>query len=639
MVKRRQRRSQRADKRVHKEAVAFAGVDGEGGDIDGTHEYLLLRAGRYVLETGKPLTAYECFGFLADLPKDRIYVSFAFDYDVTMMIRALPAHRIAALFDRKKRAIKDPRSGKETGQYYPVRVGHGEFEIDYMPHKEFKVRRKGGLWTVVSDTFTFFQSSFVRALRKWFDDSPQYEQHIDRIAAGKEMRHEFGEVDENEREYNALECVMLEMLMERFRDLCTELDIFPRKWQGPGNLVTAVFRREGMPTKFDICVPLGVWEAANAAYYGGRFEASTYGLINKKVWQYDINSAYASHYRDLPCLQHGTWERINRLPEDSNSIYFASVRFRHRSKAAWYTVPVRSEKGTLLFPREGAGVYWCHELRVLEQYADVEVESGYRYVKHCDCRNFDWVYALYDERDRVGKNSGKGKVLKTVLATIYGKLAQSKGHPIFANPIWSGLVVSYCRAKLVSAALQMEGGWDVLMLATDGLFCTTERDLTIGRDLGEWTVEEHDSLFIIQSGLYLMPGVAPKTRGVPQSKIIAMDSEFREVWDTWMGNADMGEVPSIAVPLRVFVSARLAHARRKPWTAGIWREESKKVRFDWRTKRANPHAVDRSIVTLPVVGGRGLRSKAPTWQIGGELDAERLMMTDQPDWGDTLVDG
>jgi hypothetical protein len=634
---RRQQRSQRADKRKQREPVPFAGVDGEGGDIDGTHEYLLLRAGRHLLETGKPLTPYECFAFLADLPKDRIYVSFAFDYDVTMMIRRLPPSRVAALFERKKRAIRDPKTGKETGQYYPVSVGGGLFQIDYMPHKEFKVRRKGGKWTTISDTFTFFQSSFVRALRKWFDDSPQYSDHIDRIAVGKEMRHDFGEVTEDEREYNALECVMLELLMERFRDLCTQLDIFPRKWQGPGNLVTAVFRREGLPSKFDIRVPLDVWKAANAAYYGGRFEASTYGLIQGPVYQYDINSAYASHYRDLPCLQHGRWEPITSLPDD-NSIFFATVRFHHRNEATWYTVPVRSEKGTLLFPRTGAGTYWCHELNVLRQYADIEVESGFRYIRRCDCRNFDWVYALYDERDRVGKDSGRGKVLKTVLATIYGKLAQSKGHPIFANPIWSGLIVSHCRAKLVTAALQMEGGRDVLMLATDGLFCTTRRNLTVGSDLGEWTLEEHESLFIIQSGLYLMPDVSPKTRGVPQSKIMQYDSTFRELWDEWLETFDLSAVPFVNIPLRVFVSARLAHARRKTWMAGKWREEHKKVRFDWRTKRARPRVVGSSVVTLPVDGHPELRSLAPTWQIGGELEPERLLIEDQPDWGDTLVD-
>ena len=41
--------------------LPFAGVDGEGGDIDtGRQEYLLLRAGEHVLETGQPLTPMEC---------------------------------------------------------------------------------------------------------------------------------------------------------------------------------------------------------------------------------------------------------------------------------------------------------------------------------------------------------------------------------------------------------------------------------------------------------------------------------------------------------------------------------------------------------------------------------------------------
>jgi len=629
------RRGERKDKRVLRE---FAGVDGEGGDIDGVHEYLMLRAGDRLLETGAPLSPYECFGFLADLPKDRIYVAFAFDYDVTMMIRRLVPTKMAAVFEREKRAIRH-EDGTHSGRYFPVTVGDGQFQIDYMPHKEFKVRRKGGKWTVINDTFTFFQSSFVKALSKWFEDEPQYEKAIEKIAEGKEMRHEFGAVTEYERDYNKLECVMLELLMDKFRRLCTELDIHPRKWQGPGNLVSAVFKREGLPRKSDQRIPTRVWEDANSAYYGGRFEASTYGAVGKRVWQYDINSAYASYYKRLPCLLHGHWESIDQLPgtDTQGEIYFGHVHFRHKREGNWYTLPVRSDKGTLLFPHEGNGWYWCHELELARQHADVTLDRGYRYVRRCDCRWFDWVYALYDERDRVGKTSGKGKVLKIVLATIYGKLAQSKGHPVFANPIWSGLVVSYCRATLAQAALQVDQGNDVLMLATDGLFCTTPRPLTVGRGLGEWEETQHEDMFIVQSGLYMLPGEKPKTRGVPQGKIVELEHVFRREWDRWIAAGTTRQVvPVVSVPLRVFVSARLAYARHRAWTAGRWREEHKLVKFDWKTKRQTPNIVGTALTTLPVAGSPWLESKSPEWMIGGPLDPERIMDMDQPDWADRL---
>lgn len=615
----------------------FAGVDGEGGDINGKHEYLLLRAGDYALETGSPLGTYECFAFLADLPKDVIYVSFAFDYDVTMMIRHLHPAKIDELFNRPARVILD-KDGKPTSRYWPVKVGHEEFEIDYMPHKEFRVRRKGGKWTVISDVFTFFQSSFVRALQKWFGDDDRYSPIIERIAIGKEQRASFGAVTQDEREYNLLEIRMLERLMEKFRGMCTELNIHPTKWQGPGNLVSAVFKREGLPSKKDNNIPVNVWLFAVTGYYGGRFECATYGHIDGPVYQYDINSAYASHYKHLPCLVHGGWKRLRRLPPgDSDVLFVADVSFRHNSEMSWYTLPVRTVKGTLAFPREGRGVYWMHEIRVAQQHAELTLNEGWQYVRNCECRWFDWVYALYDERDRVGKDSGKGKVLKIVLATIYGKLAQSKGQPLWANPIWSGLVVSYCRATLASAALQVDGGDDVYMLATDGMFCGTPRSLTVGKALGEWTRTDHSEMFCVQSGVYFTPGEKPKTRGVPQSKVIEYEQVFRDTWREWLEKADFGFAPEVQIPLRVFVAARLAHARGKPWQAGRWTQAVKRVRFDWSTKRSLPVRVRNHVRTRPVEGGPWLVSLPPKYAVGGEVDPDSLLDADQPDWAQKFL--
>src|SRR6188472_308815 len=118
--------------------LPFAGVDGEGGDIGtGRQEYLLLRAGDHVLETGQPLTPMECLRFLADLPHDRTYVSYAFNYDVTMILRDLPVERWARILE-PKRGVR--------GTVLPVCVPYrqtpqdGDVEVNYMPSKEFKVR-------------------------------------------------------------------------------------------------------------------------------------------------------------------------------------------------------------------------------------------------------------------------------------------------------------------------------------------------------------------------------------------------------------------------------------------------------------------------------------------------------------------
>ena len=123
----------------------FVGVDGEGGrrfisssdgEVKIDHVYLLLRAGEYSLETGRPLGCFECLDFLATLPQGVIYVAFFFDYDVTMILRDLPMGRLKRLLDENVRKIP----GKPC-MSFPLDIGWW-YQIDYLSRKEFKVRKR-----------------------------------------------------------------------------------------------------------------------------------------------------------------------------------------------------------------------------------------------------------------------------------------------------------------------------------------------------------------------------------------------------------------------------------------------------------------------------------------------------------------
>lgn len=643
--------------RVTRQNMPFCGVDGEGGEIDGSHEYLLLRAGTRVLETGDPLRYEVVLPWLADLPKDRIYVSFFFDYDVTMILRRMPVERVKRLLDTDCRRIP----GKPCSSW-PIDIG--PFQVDYMPHKEFRVRRtdrEDKRWTVIHDTGTFFQSSFVAALEKWFPED-EFRAVIEKIREGKAQRHDFGELTEYEREYNRLEIVMLEHLMERFREMCERLELRPRKWQGPGNLVSCVFQREKLPKNKDLTLVEThpeLMRMANDAYYGGRFEPCYFGDIPGPIYQADINSAYARTYASLPCLVHGRWERISRLPvavpeskkrgasyiSRSTELYISDVSFKHKPAMALGTLPIRTNKGSLIFPLQGRGTYWSTELDVAREHGvKLICHGGWKYTKMCDCQHFDFVERLYDERRRLGKDAA-GRVLKLVLASTYGKLAQSVGCAPYSNPIWAGLIVSQVRAQLIGAALQVDGGRDVLMLATDGLFYQTPRTLAEGSELGLWTVEQHDSMFIVQSGVYFLPNQEKtKTRGMSRdflnsSKLAQYESDFRQSWANFLcGKSGVPE--SVGIEWRNFVGLRLAAHRNKLDRAGQWEdltgENAKRIGFDWSTKRTRPEVVGTYVRTHPIQGSPRLSSEPYSRTIGGLRFAERLVIADQPDWGDQL---
>lgn len=350
------------------------------------------------------------------------------------------------------------------------------------------------------------------------------------------------------------------------------------------------------------------------------------------VYQYDLNSAYARTYRDLPCLLHGTWRRSTDVPR--GGIFVANVDFYHEKESFIYTLPVRTRTGSIVFPRQASGTYWSPELLLAQaEGCTLTFNGGFEYEKQCDCRWFDWVEPIYAERKAMGKDAA-GMVLKTMLATIYGKLAQSVGTAPYANAIWAGLITSTVRNQLCRAALSDSSGTgaDVVMLATDGLFCTERRTtLDIGSELGQWSETIHDSMFVVQSGVYMLPEHDPKTRGVSQRKVIQHTWDFYAAWKRYLTT---GIAPSVTVSLRQFIGLKTASFRNRLDLAGQWLDVTRTINFDWTSKRDNPRIDGSMVRTSAPSGSPRLVSKPYTRLIGG--GSFRELNEEQPDWSDVL---
>jgi hypothetical protein len=546
-------------------------VDGEGGEIASRHQYLLLRAGSRVLETGFPLSTQECLDFLCDLPKGVEYVSYFFTYDVTMILRDLPASIISALLDRANRT--------ERLNGIVRRIRYGKWLFDWLPGKEFRVKRVGkGLdnhWVVISDVGSFFQTSFVDALEKWNIGSAALRQ---RIAASKAKRSGFTEITPLTRLYNKKECDLLSELMSEFRRVVGEVGPFPRQWQGPGNLASAWLKHYQVPQEQN--VPFECMSMARDAYYGGRFEVTGIGSFRRKIFQYDINSAYPAVIRHLPCLVHGAWTKQSSI-RDGSSLYVAKVEFTHPGGRFLGTLPVRSKYGNISYPQRGSGTYWSVELEAAKRSGCMfRVLSTWWYQSECGCNSLGWVDDIYELRRKVGKTN-KGMALKLALNSIYGKFAQSIGNPRWANPVWAGLITASTRAQIIDACDQV-GQENILMIATDGIFTDKPLKLPIGAGLGEWELTEHEWMFIIQPGLYMLPLEKPKTRGVPRVKIIEYARPLRKMWAT-QKESD-GNLTQI-IPLHRFRAARQAIHERKWNHSGEWYTQHRNVSFQWNTKR------------------------------------------------------
>lgn len=638
------------DKTKYRSLWEFRGVDGEGGNVaePGTlfgtrHQYLSLRVGPNLLQTGDPLSWRDCFEFLCEQPRTGfIYVAYFFDYDVTMMIRTLPAWVAQKLLNRHLRFAKDDPQG------FSMPVDYGGYQFDYLPHKEFKVRRAGERrWMIISDVGQFFQSTFLTTLERWDIGTPEERECIRK---GKAMRAEFAEHTPEIEYYNTLECLLLEQLMTRFRQTCQETGYVPKKWQGPGHLASAMLEKHGIPRRDAIPILENehFYNLALAAYYGGRFETTAVGPIRGTVYQYDINGAYVALLRTLPCLIHGSWRRVTERPS-YESVWFGRVSFHHPEFRSLCNLPFRNKKGNIYYPRSGIGVYWSTELAAAERAGtETEFHEGWLYESHCECRWFNFVDSYYEERLRLGKTA-KGFVLKLAGNSIYGKLAQSIGYAPWANPVWAGMITAGCRAMLIDAYKQDMS--HTYMLATDGIFCSKKLDLPISQKLGEWeeTVHPDGSVFIVQPGLYFC-GDDAKSRGVERGRIYGMRELFEQKF--WEFYKDHGITYPVPVKVNNFITARMALMRGKWKLAGVWEHKEREITFDWANKRGQgllySDPENGTQRTYPPIGGKEHESAPYARRIGGNLrlapeerysqqglkDAEDF--AEQPDWVEPL---
>lgn len=575
-----------------KEVRQFAGFDGEGWDVDGRHSLMILRAGDSELYTGKPLFLSDIFDWLVELPRNVYYVGFSLGYDLSMMLGQLPRDRFQHLYDREARSMS--RNGYGS---LPV-DWRDTYRMDWIPGKRFSV------WLAsdprkrfdVEDVVGCFQKSFLAAIKDWNVATPA---ELELIARFKGLRSTFENEDVDEvREYNRLECVLLAEMMSRVRMAAGDAEIHPSSWYGAGQLAQALMRSRNVkanmrPEPF----PPAFESAADSAYFGGWFDTSAVGIF-PRVYEYDISSAYPHAMRSLPCLAHcrivhGQVEgaeqllRVSWIPKDRSGEWGA-FPLRHGTRE-------RSEPregysiftpGTLWYPRSGEGWYWRREVDALlrrEMYY-VRVEEAWSIISECHCKPFSWIDGLYFERKRLGK-SGKGKVLKLALNSLYGKLAQSVGSPQFASVVWAGLVTSTTRAALHDA-IREAGEHNVLMVATDALYTRRpipEDGVPIGDGLGEWEATRHGRYMIVQPGLhYAFDTEQFRTRGIPSAVVREGVERLERHWHSG------SRWEPFQFTVTMFMTPQHSYQLHQAELMGQWIEVPRGVRFGSTDKRIIP---------------------------------------------------
>jgi hypothetical protein len=590
-----------------------------GARLDGSHFHADDMAPNHGLST------IRCLDFLLSIPdgKSDLVISFAFTYDVTKILQDLP---FAAL-----------REFAELG----VTSWNG-YVIAGIPRKYFEIWHNGR-HCKVWDSFSYWQMSFAKALESSPELFTEHQQSvIDNIKRMKAERANFDMISDDEiREYCFSECEYLSILYRDFLRHCEDMDLRPSRHSGPGALAESFFRnvhlKDYMPYGSHNAYLAGLpVDVAIHSYYGGRFETAVLGSVGDVI-EYDIQSAYPAIAVDLPCLKHGQFMRAKEFVPGRWGFYFVGSR----TSGPWAPFPFRASadtgyllngasKGSIAFVHGGRRWVTSSEVETAIRHFGSEaipVYSGWVFIPGCNHKPFDQVRELYIRR-KIGNpkpSAGLSKVIKLIINSVYGKLAQSIGWkfigtsqsgvnspasykpPEYQCYIWAALITGGTRAKVLDAALL--GGGSVVSIATDGILTT--RDIpelpVTDWELGTWERTPKEDCWLGMPGIYAF-GRTPddkkfKRRGLDAKYFPA--HHLREAWERgeWkvraIGNPDCPECVSLRHacpdhPPRAFMPLKLAITRVNALDVlGEWIPAEKTVKFlSVQHKRNLPGNVD-----------------------------------------------
>lgn len=520
----------------------FVAWDGEGITYEQgmPQQYVLFGCSLGHTVSSESLSTVDCLETIIAAEQalpHAIHVGFSFKYDAEMILRDLTLPHWYVM--REENTVR-----------------FGPYRITYHPGRLFRVskRMKGGrlVTATIYDVWGFFQSSFVKALRTWLDESELGE--IDAIEAGKAARGEFtyDQLETFIAPYWRSELRLLVVLCDRLRERMVAADVCPQQWYGAGALATVVYRRQNTRqhqarTEQDwnikdrditTILPKEVNDAARHAYAGGRFEHFRLGHTDETVYQYDINSAYPNAIAKLPSLRDSEWQHSISPKFDHH--LFALWRIEY---ADWSVTSVfkpqplfhRSRDGRVSYPPNVGGWYWTPEAAIVARNPDAHIVEAW-ICHHNGEYPFTWVAEMYAERKRrKANNDPSEKALKLALNSLYGKMAQRLGYqpegplPRFHQLEWAGWVTSFTRMQLYAAMQQ--AGSSLVAVETDAVFSTKRLELDVGPGLGQWEMTEHDWITYLQSGTYWSNHGA-KYRGFDRDSLTHEDAM------QWLRNGD-----------------------------------------------------------------------------------------------------
>lgn len=491
-----------------------------------------------------------------------IFIGFGFDYDANYFLREYNREVAERIAKGKGRTRND-------------------YRIEWRKHKYFRITGKGaraGFSCTIYETHNFFNGSLVAA----------YEKHVGKdellsfVSQGKDQRAVF-DIDQLHTvviPYWEAEQKMLVKLMDAMREMIKNAGLnAPREWYGPSAIIARKFKDEGIKDHLNRELPEEFVRICQRAYFGGHIEPYQCGYHNGPIYSTDRVSAYPTAMLDIWSWQDSTvryvdgseLDRIGPMPDEykysvwdirySNAMKYDDPRVSMRARNLEpHPFPHRMESGSIFYPKAHHTSVWSPELAPYwDNTVDVRIIGGW-VIDAGPTRPFSFYADMFEQRAQLKAIGDPAEyAIKIAINSGYGKTAQRIGAqydeknnrwtlPTFHQLDWAGYITSHCRGAIYSAINSIPPEC-VVSVETDGIYSTVPiPNLSIGKKLGQWEVEEYDGGVFIQSGIYWLRNggqwVKGRTRGFEKSigpktheqsemqKMVASIMDYLKAWES-----------------------------------------------------------------------------------------------------------
>lgn len=430
------------------------------------------------------------------------------DFDVSAIFKLLIEQDYQYLY-REKQDFTNSKEKVDINEFldcfiHTVKVFYKDYKFYYIKGKMLIIT-KGHKTVYITDLFTMFKCSLSKASKQFLNDDK-----IDIIDGNKlnnNLNYWKANYD-NIVKYCIKDCILTKELGNLLTKELIEIGLsVPRFLVSPASLAKQHFRLKCKITGLKH-LPKNILDIAVCTYFGGRFEILSRGYF-KKLYCYDINSAYPDTISRLPSLKYGKFKKVYSVRKNE-CIGFYKVYLEIPQDYISALVH-KTKSGILVFP-SGKHARWItwYEADLLRPYIK-HLYYGYEYFKSpIEYYPFrDAVFDLYARKNEYkGVNDVWYLLIKLTLNSLYGCFIERHKKEngqilagILFNPIYASIITARTRWKLL-IDVPKKNWKNIKGFHTDSIITDKPVKLPISNELGAWSIEDSEAGVLIASGIY-----------------------------------------------------------------------------------------------------------------------------------------